>query len=332
MSPGDHTAARLRAFHSEAFMSVVALAAAMLLATTPAVPSAPAADSLIPITIRLQATVGDTPFSCGKEYPGIGTSGATITASDFRFYVHNVRLVTARGDTVRAAMAPRSPWQDREIALLDFENGTATCANGTPETNPQITVLAPAGEYQGVAFTVGVPFARNHSDMATQGPPLSLSRLFWSWNAGYKFLRVDMRATRPDSAATAWVIHLGSTGCTGAAGAKAPTSCSHGNRPEIALSGFNPARDVIVADLAALLSRSDVRRNQPQTAMGCMAAPNDADCGGLFASLNLPHPNATGADTPKFFRVVRGTATGAANSAGSGPNGTVNGIVNGGTR
>lgn len=286
-------------------MSFVTFVAATLIATIPAT------DSLTPITIRLQAMVADAPFQCGQSYSGIGTTGASITASDFRFYVHNVRLVNARGDTVRAALAPLAPWQDRDVALVDFENGTATCANGTPETHPEITVLAPAGEYRGVAFTMGVPFARNHGDLASQAPPLSLSRLFWSWNAGYKFLRVDMRATQGDSAATAWVIHLGSTGCTGAPGAKAPTSCSHGNRPEIALSGFDPAHDVIVADLAALLSRSDVRKNQPQTAMGCMAAPNDADCGGLFASLGLAHPNATGADTPKFFRVGRGALTGA---------------------
>jgi uncharacterized repeat protein (TIGR04052 family) len=297
-------------------MSLVAVLAAFAVSSSVATlsssaPRAARTDSLVPITIRLQAMVGAVPFQCGQEYPGVGTSGARISASDFRFYVHNVRLVNARGDTVRVGMAPMAPWQDKDVSLVDFENGAATCANGTPETHPEITVLAPAGQYRGVAFTMGVPFARNHGDLTTQGPPLSLSRLFWSWNAGYKFLRVDMRAAQGDSAASAWVIHLGSTGCQVATGAKAPTSCSQTNRPEIALTGFDPSRDVIVADLAALLSRSDLRRNQAQTAMGCMSAPNDADCGGLFASLGLPHPNSTGADTPRFFRVERGALTGA---------------------
>jgi uncharacterized repeat protein (TIGR04052 family) len=175
--------------------------------------------------------------------------------------------------------------------------------------HPEITVLAPAGSYRGVAFTLGVPFARNHGDLAAQPAPLSLSRLFWSWNGGYKFLRVDLRAAQGDSAATGWVIHLGSTGCTGEAGAKSPTSCAQPNRADVALAGFDPSRDVIVADLGALLARSDVRRNQPQTALGCMSAPGDSDCGGLFASLGLAHPAATGADTPRFFRVARASAT-----------------------
>jgi hypothetical protein len=40
-----------------------------------------------------------------------------------------------------------------------------------------------------------------------------------------------------------------------------------------------------------------------------MSAPGDSDCGGLFASLGLAHPAATGADTPRFFRVARASAT-----------------------
>ncbi|GAB1344205.1 MbnP family copper-binding protein [Gemmatimonas sp.] len=266
------------------------------------------ADSLVPVTIRVHAMVGNEPFECGRRYTGIGTTGATITASEFRFYVHNVRLVNARGDTVAAALQPLAPWQDRDVALVDVENGAGSCSGGTPEMHPEFTVLAPAGAYRGVLFTLGVPFPRNHGDLAAQPAPLSLSRLFWSWNGGYKFLRVDMRASQGDSAATGWVIHLGSTGCSGAAGAKSPTNCTQPNRADIALANFDPSRDVVVADLAALLSRSDVRRNQPQTALGCMSAPNDADCGGLFASLGLAHPASTGSDTPRFFRVGKGAA------------------------
>jgi uncharacterized repeat protein (TIGR04052 family) len=152
-----------------------------------------------------------------------------------------------------------------------------------------------------------VPFARNHAELSKAPPPLSLSRLYWSWAGGYKFLRVDMRATQGDSAASAWVIHLGSAACTPAASASSvPTACANPNRATVRLDNFDPTRDVIVADLGALLARSNVRRNQPKTAAGCMSADNDADCGGLFASLGLPHSASTGADTPKFFRVEKG--------------------------
>ena len=284
----------------------------LLAATTAAV----SADSLVPLTVRFAGMVGATPFACGQSYANIGTSHATITASDFRFYVHNVRLVNAKGDTVRAKLAPAAPWQDTDVALLDFENGQATCSNGTPDTRTEVTVLVPPGTYRGVAFALGVPFTRNHGDLSAQPAPLSLSHLYWSWNSGYKFMRVDMRATQGDSAATPWVIHLGSTGCTGATGAAtAPTTCAQPNRAEVRLAGFDPAKHVVAADLAAILSRVDVRKNQPKTAAGCMSAPSDADCGGLFASLGLPHPNSTGADTPAFFHTITLASTRAANGS-----------------
>ncbi len=272
-------------------------------------PSRAASDSLVPLTVRFRGVVDTAAFRCGTKYDGIGTSRASVTASDFRFYVSDIKLVSSRGDTVRAALRAEAPWQDADVALVDFENATGSCANGTPETRDYVVVMAPAGDYRGVSFALGVPFSRNHEDLAKAPPPLSLSQLFWAWQSGHKFLRVDMRATAADSAPTPWVIHLGSTGCvTADSTAKTPKSCGHPNRATIALPGFDPKRDVVVADLAALLARSDVRKNQPKTAAGCMSAESDSDCGGLFASLGLPHPSSTGADTPRFFRAQRGDA------------------------
>lgn len=295
-----------------ALAGLTAAAALSLSAGTPRTASASPgtrSDSLVPITIRFRATVADAAFRCGVHYDGIGTSHATVVASDFRFYVHDVKLVNTRGDTVRAALRDDAPWQDRDVALLDFEDATGSCANGTPEMRDAVVVMAPAGNYRGVSFGLGVPFDRNHQDLATAPPPLSLTQLFWAWKSGHKFLRIDMRATAGDSAATPWVIHLGSAGCTNPdPTATGPASCSFPNRATISLAGFDPTRDVVVADLAALLSRADVRKNQPKTAAGCMSADTDADCGALFASLGLPHSASTGNDTPHFFRVARADA------------------------
>jgi uncharacterized repeat protein (TIGR04052 family) len=287
----------------------LALALASVLLAIPAHARVPA-DSLVPVLLRFRADVNGAPFQCGTAYAAVGTTRASIVASDFRFYIHDVRLVTAAGDTVRAALKPEAPWADADVALLDFEDGTQSCRNGTPERREHVVVLAPPGRYRGVAFTLGVPFARNHGDLAASPPPLSLSQLFWAWQSGHKFLRIDMRASQGDSAATPWVIHLGSTGCVlPDSTAKSPVRCLHPNRAEVALAGFDPAADVVVADLGRLLARSDVRQNQPRTAMGCMSGEEDRDCGGLFASLGLAHPAATGADTPRFFGVARGAAT-----------------------
>lgn len=48
------------------------------------------------ITIRFQAVVGDQKLECGQSYDGIGTTRSRITPRDFRFYVHNLRLIEPR--------------------------------------------------------------------------------------------------------------------------------------------------------------------------------------------------------------------------------------------
>ncbi len=81
----------------------------------------------------------------------------------------------------------------------------------------------------------------------------------------------------------------------GQTGLRPAESCGNPNRARITLVGFDPAKQTIVADLKALLSQSNVDANQPDTALGCMGASDDADCGPIFAALGLTGPQ-------RFFR------------------------------
>ncbi|MDZ7635033.1 MAG: metallo-mystery pair system four-Cys motif protein [Bacteroidales bacterium] len=159
--------------------------------------------------LRFSATVDSLPFACGTTYPGLGRTAAPITATDFRFFVHDVRLVDGAGKEVTMTLQQDSLWQSNGVALLDFENGTGGCSNGNADLRDIVVGSAPAGEYTGVRFTVGVPFELNHRDLTQQPSPLSLSRMFWAWNSGYKFMRIDMKTDGGKS----WVLHLGSTEC-----------------------------------------------------------------------------------------------------------------------
>ncbi len=255
--------------------------------------------------IRFSPRVGAEAFECGQSYGGIGSSGSKVTPTDFRLYVHNFRLIDRQGREVPLELDQDGKWQVEGIALLDFENGTGPCANGTPETRQVVSGSAPAGDYTGLKFTVGVPFARNHADPAKAPSPLNLTQLFWVWNAGYKFARIEMQTT---GLPNGWMLHLGSTGCQpGGTAQTIPTGCTFGNRAEIALTGFDPRRDEVVTDLKMLLDGANVDLNQPQTARGCMSAPNDADCGPLFANLGLPFAGKA-APGQKFFAVGKGAA------------------------
>ena len=105
-------------------------------------------------------------------------------------------------------------------------------------------ILYPSfGRLQSALVEVGLPFEKNHRDQTLQPSPLNLSRMFWSWNAGYKFLRLDIKTTGQPRG---WMVHLGSTGCEPAAAPSTiPVSCSHRNTVTVELPGFSAARDVV---------------------------------------------------------------------------------------
>lgn len=278
------------------------------------------------VTIRFAGMVGDQPFACGETYQDVGTTHARVTPSDFRLLVSTVQLIDPSGGRVPLQLDQDGKWQHHDVALLDFENKSGPCANGTPDTRFVITGSAPRAAYAGLAFTLGVPPALNHRDATIADSPLNLTAMFWNWQGGYKFLRIDLatdgmpqRASAPvgmagmsgmsdqspmqppmaagtagghgrGDAKPGFLVHVGSTGCnTGPRGATGPglPTCSNANRAEIVLPRFDSASNVVLVDLKALLKDTDVDHNQPQTAPGCMSEPFDKDCAGIMANLGL---------------------------------------------
>ena len=241
-----------------------------------------------PVSIQFKAVVGGADLACGKSYPNIGTTKSTIAPRDFRFYIHNVRLVDHDGKEVPVELKQDDKWQLDNVALLDFENATGSCSNGTPETNTAVVGTVANGHYTGLRFTMGVPFEKNHTDLTKMPPPLNLTALAWVWNAGRKFARLDFSST---GAPRGYAIHLGSTGCTpNETKTTIPTKCSEPNRVEVSLTNFDVTKDSVVADLAALLLDSNVDMAGKMMS-GCMSGPTTAACGPLFSNLGLPFPN-----------------------------------------
>ena len=144
------------------------------------------------VAINFAGSVGESEFVCGQSYEGIGVSESTITPSDFRFYVSDVALIDADGNAVPLELEQDGKWQYQNTALLDFEDGTNSCDNGTTEVNTTVVGTVPEGNYQGLQFTMGVPEDLNHEDAAIAPSPLNLTSMWWNWQGGYKFLRVEL--------------------------------------------------------------------------------------------------------------------------------------------
>jgi uncharacterized repeat protein (TIGR04052 family) len=270
-----------------------------------------------PITIRFAAKVGQQPFACGSTY-SLGKPATNQTLSDFRFYVSEIALIDATGKAVPVTLEQDNKWQYQNVALLDFENKTGACVNGTTQMRDRVVGTVPKGKYTGVRFTLGVPFNLNHEDAAIAPSPLNLTGLWWNWQLGYKFARIDLQnsttaglhqskspghgAGRGEETSSGFPIHLGSTGCQMTANSEKPTQCSYPNRATIVLKGFDPLKHTVVADLGQLVVGSNLRQNQPKTAPGCMSEPNDQNCMSVMTSLGLPFMGKS-ATSQTFFRV-----------------------------
>lgn len=260
-----------------------------------------------PITLHVVATIGDDPALCGNDYAGVGADAATIHFGDFRFYLSNIHLLTAAGDAVPLELAQDGLWQHDNVVLLDFEDGSATCSEiGNAALNGQIIGSAPTGDYAGLRFDLGVPFALNHADVTLAPSPLNIAALWWNWQGGYKFMRVDIATDA--GANNAWNLHLGSTGCASAAAVMAPDEpCTRPNIPTVTLPDFDPETDVIVADLGALLAEVALYDSTPMPP-GCMSGLDDPDCPPLFAGFGLDVETGACVDdecsTQAFFRTA----------------------------
>lgn len=253
-------------------------------AALPATPGAnPAA--VHDVQIAFAAHAGGTDVQCG-EVVELGEPATSFAISDLRFFVHDVRLLDVDGAEVPVSLVPDGRWQLPEVALLDFEDG---CEAGNADLNATLVgAVDQPGPFTGVRFRLGVPFELNHADAATAPSPLNLTAMFWNWNGGYKFLRLD--GTGPE--VEGWRFHLGSTQCVGDAEGQVER-CGAPNRPDVELLG-DPTEGMIVFDVDALLAGVDLTSNTPDTAPGCMSSPDDPECGPLFDHLGLAFGEGAG--------------------------------------
>ncbi len=242
------------------------------------------------VTIPFAAKIGNQVVECGtnKVYSNLGADNTgSIEIADFRLYLYDIALIDRNGD-VQPLTLQQNTWQNDNLVLLDFENAQGLCSNNNAVTNTTITGEVPEGDYVGLQFTLGVPAEKNHQNNATAASPLNIPPLFWSWQTGYKFIRLDMKTNRPardEADRQFWFIHLGSTGCVGSNNQQAPTSpCSNPNRPKITLN-YQPGQTVII-DVEQLLSDIDLTVSTPMPD-GCMSGGSDPDCPNLFKNLGL---------------------------------------------
>jgi len=245
------------------------------------------AEPRVPATVIFAAQYAGQSLTCDAQH---GVPALT----DLRFFVHDIELRAADGTWSTLRLANDGDWQQDGLALLDLEDGSAACPNGTAEMNAAVTGTLPDGDYLGLRFVLGVPFDRNHADPLTASAPLDDSAMHWHWRSGYKFLRAGLV-----SGTDGFWIHLGSTGCEGTVGNI--TACRQPNRARIELADFVPGQDTVVVDFSALLEGTALDDGE---ASDCSSAPSEKSCKAPFAAFGLDFSSHRAPAGQSIFRVV----------------------------
>ena len=240
-----------------------------------------------PIEIHFDARLNGAVAACG------GPTDA-LHLTDLRFYVASPRLIGANGDAVPVILEHDERWQQADLGLIDLEDGSGACLNGTADTNHRLVGAVPAGDYTGLVFTVGVPFERNHADPLTANAPLDDSFMHWHWRSGYKFLRAGVAANDDNF----W-LHLGSAGCQGTV--QHITGCDFPNRSTVTLNDYRPGA-IVTVDLAAFAAAAELADG---VSSDCVSGPGDIDCEAAFAVLGLNHESGTMSGVQQLFRIDR---------------------------
>jgi hypothetical protein len=123
--------------------------------------------------------------------------GQPYTISKFKYYIGNIHLKKKNG----------AEYSSSDYFLINEEDSTSK----------QITLdNVPDGEYTSISFIVGVDSIHNCSG-AQSGALDPMNAMFWAWNTGYIFLKLEGQSPLSQSPGKLLEFHIG--------GYKEPNNC-----------------------------------------------------------------------------------------------------------
>ena len=152
----------------------------------------PAPDPVNPVapkmTIEFDHLAGNKKFHYDSTYTT--ANGDQITPKLFKYYVSNIRLVGVN---------------NAEYSVPD----SYFLINHDEDASRIITLTnLPEGKFKAVKFILGVDSARNVSGAQT-GALDPVNGMFWTWNSGYIFLKLEGTSPSVPSASNDFSFHIG---------------------------------------------------------------------------------------------------------------------------
>jgi hypothetical protein len=139
------------------------------------------------IEINISHEISGAQLSLGT--PTVTPFGETVTITNFQYYLSHFQLVNTGGNTV--------PLPVSYHLVSENSNGSKT-----------ITLRVPGGNYRGVRMLVGVDSTRNVSGVQ-EGALDPANGMFWSWNTGYIFAKLEGRSPVSTAPLQGVTYHIG---------------------------------------------------------------------------------------------------------------------------
>lgn len=187
------------------------------------------------------------------------------------FFVSNLEQQTSSGEWLPIELASNSYQSDGVVLIGDV------CGDDIKNWQAKFSKPSLTGNSK-IRFTIGVPFELNHQNPLTQASPLNLSSMFWVWQTGHKFVRIELYQ-QTDDIEDSWLFHLGSTGCSAVSPVRSPSkACRYPNRVDVEIDF--PSNGKITIDLAQLLKQVKLGSDN-----SCQSSQENPSCKQLFSNL-----------------------------------------------
>ncbi len=148
------------------------------------------------ITLSFENFVGDSLLKFDTvEYKN--AVGQKLTITKFRYYISNIHLWSVDGYN----------YLSDDYYLVDEEE---------PDSKIILLKGVPSGKYSSISFTLGVDSLHNCSGVQS-GALDPVKGMFWAWNTGYIFLKIEGRSALSASPGNIIEYHIG--------GYQQPTNC-----------------------------------------------------------------------------------------------------------
>ncbi|QQS29639.1 MAG: hypothetical protein IPM47_01415 [Sphingobacteriales bacterium] len=179
-----------------------------------------------PITLHFENRAGNSKLNFGQAYTN--AAGESLTFSTFNYFISNIKLKKSDGTYYTVPQA-------ESYFLLD----------GADEESREITLNnVPGGDYVGFEFVLGVDSVKSASDISERtgdlDPAGAAQGMYWMWNSGYIFVKVEGTSPQVTEADGAFFYHIGGYG-----GYSSPTI---NNLKNIALTAHNDEKAGVSKD------------------------------------------------------------------------------------